>query len=271
MSFYTSLSGLQGAQTNLDVISNNIANAETNGFKSSTAAFADIVSASALTDPSLTVGLGTRVQSITQHFSLGSMQQTGNALDLAINGDGFFVTKSATSNATSYTRDGSFSVNGTGQLVDGSGDMVQVLPVSAAGIASSNTAASATVPLTNAAGAQYTGMSVSGSGVLTASYADGSTAAIGAVALASFPEDTGLKQQGAATWTATGNSGAATLGQPGTGDYGPILSGTLEGSNVDLSSQLVGLVGAQQNYQANAKAIDTDTQIMSTIINLRTS
>jgi flagellar hook protein FlgE len=270
MSFYTSLNGLQNAQTDLDVISNNIANANTNGFKGSTASFADIISASLTSDPHLTVGLGSRVQSITQQFSLGSMQQTGNALDLAVNGDGFFVTKSPTSAAIGYTRVGSFTLNGTGQLVDTSGQLVQTFPVDASGnVTSTGTAVTGSVPLVNAAGATYAGIAVSGGGVLTASYSDGSTAKIGAIALANFPEDAGLKQMGSATWTATGNSGAAVLGQAGTGDYGALLSGTLEGSNVDLSSQLVGLVGAQQNFQANAKAIDTDTQIMSTIINMR--
>jgi flagellar hook protein FlgE len=269
MSYYTSLDGLQNAQTDLGVISNNIANANTDGFKASTISFADIISNSALTDPSLTVGLGSRVQAITQHFSLGSMQQTGDALDLAINGDGFFITRSPTSNVTGYTRAGAFTVNGAGFVVDSSGDRVQTFPVDASGIATSATAADGQVPLTNAAGSQFTGVSVSGSGVITASYADGSTAAVGGIALASFPSQTGLKQMGNATWTATGNSGGAILGQPATGDYGALLSGTLEGSNVDLSSQLVGLVGAQQNFQANAKAIDTNTQITQTIINLR--
>ncbi len=270
MSFYTSLNGLKNAQVGIDVISNNIANANTDGFKSSTTSFADIISNSVTTDPALTVGLGSRVQAITQHFSLGSMQQTGNALDLAINGDGFFVTQSATSNAVGYTRAGSFSVNGAGKLVDSSGDFVQTFPVDSSGtITSTSSAAPGVVPLTNAAGSNYTGISASASGLLTASYADGSTTAIGAVALANFPQASGLKQMGNATWTATGNSGTATLGQAGTGSYGSLLSGTLEGSNVDLSSQLVGLVSAQQIYQANAKAIDTDTQIMSTIINMR--
>lgn len=269
MSYYTSLDGLQNAQTDLGVIANNIANANTNGFKASTIAFADIISNSALTDPALTVGLGSRVQAITQHFSLGSMQQTGNALDVAINGDGFFVTRSPTSNVTGYTRSGAFTVNGAGFVVDTSGDRVQTFPVDAGGTATSTTTADGQVPLTNAAGSQYTGISVSGSGVMTASYADGSTAAIGAIALASFPSQTGLKQQGNATWTATGNSGAAILGQPATGDYGALLSGTLEGSNVDLATQLVSLVGAQQNFQANSKAIDTNTQMVTTIINMR--
>ena len=270
MTFYTSLSGLHGAQTDLDVIANNIANANSNGFKASTASFADVVSASALTDPRLTIGIGERVQAVTQQFSLGSLQETNNALDLTINGDGFFVTKTA-ANATTYTRDGGFSLNGSGALVNDAGDQVQVFPVDASGTpTSTTTTSSATVPLTNAAGAAYTGTTVSASGLVTAAYADGSTSAIGVVALANFPSDTGLKQLGDATWIATGASGTAVLGQAGSGDFGPVLSGTLEGSNVDLSEQLVGLVGAQQDYQANAKAIDTDTQVMQTIINLRT-
>jgi flagellar hook protein FlgE len=270
MSFYTSLNGLQNSQTELDVISNNIANANTNGFKKSTTSFADIVSNSILIDPTLTVGIGARVQAITQQYSLGPMQQTGNALDLAVNGDGFFVTRSPTSTAVGYTRAGSFTVDGTGFVRTNTGSRLQSFAVNAAGTATSTTPQDTQVPLTNAAGSDYTGMSVSGSGVLTASYADGTTTPIGAVALANFASDQGLKQLGNATWTATGLSGAAILGQPGTGDYGALLSGTLEGSNVDLSSELVGLVSAQRNFQANAKAIDTNTQISQTIINLHT-
>lgn len=269
MSYYTSLDGLENAQTDLGVIANNIANANTNGFKSSTISFADIMSNSALTDPSLTVGLGSRVQAISQNFSLGSMQQTGNSMDLAINGDGFFVTKSPTSGVTGYTRAGSFTVNSAGFIADSFGNHVQTVPVNSAGVATSTTTTDGTVPLTNSAGSQYTGMSVSGSGVLTASYADGSTAIVGGIALASFSSNNGLKQMGNATWTATGKSGSATIGQPSTGAYGGLLTGTVEGANVDLSTQLVALVGAQQNFQANAKAIDTNTQITQTIISLR--
>jgi len=274
MSFYTSLDGLKNAQTDLDVIAHNIANADTAGFKKSTASFADIVSASVLTDPALTVGIGARVSAIKQQFSLGPMQQTGNALDLAVNGDGFFTTKSPTSGLTSYTRAGSFAVDGSGFIRNDSGARMQVFPVNAAGVITSTTAPiDAQAPLVNAATppADFTGLSVGSDGKLTAAYGDGSLTVIGYVALSSFSSDQGLKQLGSASWSATGISGPATLGQPGSGAYGPLLSGAIERSNVDVAEELVGLIGAQRSFQANAKAIDTATQVTQTIINLRTS
>jgi flagellar hook protein FlgE len=93
---------------------------------------------------------------------------------------------------------------------------------------------------------------------------------IGKVALASFVAPNGLKQVGSSNWVTTGISGAASFGQPGNGQYGELLSGALERSNVDIAEELVGLITAQRNFQANAKAIDTATQISQTIINLRT-
>ena len=93
---------------------------------------------------------------------------------------------------------------------------------------------------------------------------------IGSVALASFISPTGLKQVGSSNWESTGISGAAKYGSPGSGQYGSLLSGALERSNVDIAEELVGLITAQRNFQANAKAIDTATQISQTVINLRT-
>ena len=92
---------------------------------------------------------------------------------------------------------------------------------------------------------------------------------IGAVALASFISPNGLKKVGSANWESTGLSGAASYGSPGSGAYGSLLSGALERSNVDIAEELVGLITAQRNFQANAKAIDTATQISQTVINLR--
>ena len=114
MSFYTSLSGLKNAQTDLGVISHNIANAETNGFKKSSTRFADIIANSNQTDPRMAIGSGSTVESITQNFSLGPVEQTGSALDAAITGDGFFTMRSADSGRTVYTRNGSFDVDDAG-------------------------------------------------------------------------------------------------------------------------------------------------------------
>ncbi|MBC2665619.1 flagellar hook-basal body complex protein [Novosphingobium flavum] len=270
MSFYTSLTGLKNAQTDLSVISHNIANSETNGFKKSTVEFADIVAGSAYSNPKMIQGIGATVEAIKQNFALGPIDQTGSALDVAINGDGFFATVNAATGQTYYTRNGSFTMDGAGYVHDGSDNRLQVFPVDATGAVTSTTPIDAQVPATNAAGAEFAGVTVSGNGDVTASYADGSNTIIGKIALASFVAPSGLKQVGSSNWVSTGISGAATLGQPGNGQYGELLSGALERSNVDIAEELVALISAQRDFQANAKAIDTATQISQTIINLRT-
>ena len=271
MSFYTSITGLKNAQTDLNVISHNLANSETTGFKKSDTSFADIVASSILTDPSLTQGIGARVQSITQQFTLGPIEQTGSALDIAINGEGFFTVKAPTSGQTEFTRAGAFSVDGSGFLKNTSGNRLQVFPVDATGtITSTTTTIDAVVPATNAAGADYAGATINDDGKVTASYTDGTNTVVGYVALANFIAPQGLRQMGSSTWTATGISGAPTYGQPGTAAYGGLLAGSLERSNVDVAEELVGLITAQRAFQANAKAIDTSSQISQTIINLRT-
>ncbi|MEP7222796.1 MAG: flagellar hook-basal body complex protein [Novosphingobium sp.] len=270
MSFYTSLNGLKNAQTELGVISHNIANAETNGFKKSRTEFADIVAGSAFTNPRMTKGVGAAVEKIDQNFALGPIEQTGSALDLAINGDGFFTTKNAVTGQALFTRNGSFSIDSAGFVNDGSNNRLQAFPTSATGVVTSTTPIDVQVPTVNAAGAQFAGLTVGNDGNVTASFADGTNTVLGKVALASFVAPNGLKQEGSSNWTATGISGAPTYGQPASGQYGALLSGALERSNVDIAEELVGLITAQRDFQANAKAIDTANQISQTIINLRT-
>jgi flagellar hook protein FlgE len=269
MSFYTALSGLKNAQTELGVISHNIANSQTNGFKKSTVQFADIVAGSAYSNPKMIQGIGATVEATQQNFALGPIEQTGSALDVAINGDGFFTTVNAATNQTYYTRNGSFTQDGGGYIVDSSGNRLQVFPVDSTGAVTSTTPASAQIPATNAAGAEFAGVTVATDGTVTASYADGTNTPIGKIALASFVAPNGLKQVGSSNWTATGVSGAPSYGEAGDGQYGEVLSGMVERSNVDIAEELVGLISAQRDFQANAKAIDTFTQISQTIIQLR--
>ncbi|HZV09730.1 MAG TPA: flagellar hook basal-body protein, partial [Novosphingobium sp.] len=254
MSFYTSLSGIATMQTDLDVISNNLANAQTAGFKSSTATFADLVATSILTDPALTTGLGARTEKIQQNFGLGSITQTGNTTDIAINGSGFFLTKDPTSGNPVLTRAGSFSVDNTGYLIDGSGARLQMFTANAAGTApaSTTTTSDIQIPTQNASGSAYSGLTVSNTGVLTASYSDGTTSVVGILALANVTSTSGLKQMGAASWETTGLSGTTTYGQASSGQFGSLLSGSLEGSNVNITTELVNLIAAQQDYQANS-------------------
>jgi flagellar hook protein FlgE len=269
MSYYTSLSGLRNAQTELNVISNNLANAETAGFKKSNVNFADIVGGSTYTNSKTQVGLGSVTQSIDQDFSNGGQNSTGSALDLMVNGNGFFTVQNPSTGQMLYTRNGNFHTDGTGNIIDVDGNNVQVLAYDATNNTYATTPSNATLPTTNAAGAAYTGVQVKADGSIFASYTDGSTTDIGKVALANFVSPTGLQQMGSQRWEVTGLSGPATYSVPDTGATGSILSGTLETSNVDTATEMVGLITAQRYFQANAKAIDTNTQISDAVINLR--
>ena len=145
MSFYTSLTGLNGAQADISTISNNVANVGTTGFKRSRAEFGDIFATSPLQNAASAVGSGTILKSIKQQFTQGNIQSSLNALDLAISGQGFFALKpSLTSSQTVYTRNGSFSVNNDRYVVDDKGQYLQVFPVNDDGSVTSTGAASAT-------------------------------------------------------------------------------------------------------------------------------
>ena len=104
---------------------------------------------------------------------------------------------------------------------------------------------------------------------VVATYTDGSNTNLGRVAMASFTSPEGLKQLGGSAWSPTGQSGVATFGVPGEGKYAGLMAGSLERSNIDITEELVGLITAQRNFQANAKAIDTSSQVTQSIINLR--
>ncbi len=187
MSFYTSLSGLKNAQTQLNVIAHNLANAETNGFKKSRVDFADIVAGSAYSNPKLIVGIGSTVQAINQNFAIGPLEQTGSALDLAISGDGFFTMKNGATGETVYTRNGAFSIDESGYVNDGNNNRLQLFAIPAAPATidpSTDTPIDALIPPDNGATppAAFAGLSVAEDGTVIASYADGSNSTIGRLA-----------------------------------------------------------------------------------------
>ena len=428
MSFYTSLSGLKGAQTDLSTVSNNIANVGSYGFKKSRAQFGDIIASSRTT-----AGQGTRLKTIEQQFSQGGFETSSKELDLAIAGNGFFVTRdSLTGGTTTFTRNGAFSIDADRYLTDTNGGYVQVLPVdqegtvTAAGLtaarnlqlpltsgtpratsnvelsigfpqnadvatrrpqyastphvfdrldpnsynhstqtvvydsegeaipatlyfvrtasttsgdptnewqtylfvgneqASADPASATPTPLTltfDAAGTltaptgpttfgevfptgaaaplnltfdfgtttnQSTGtftlasleqdgfatgklddVAISEEGLVTATFSNGTTQALGKLAIANFSNPSGLKQRGDARWSVTGDSGDAVIGSAGEDGFGRIQSGALERANVDITEELVSLISAQRNFQANAKAIETANAMTSAIFNLR--
>lgn len=269
MSFSTSLSGMRNAETDLRVIANNIANAETVGFKKSNAQFADLVAAGSSTDPRRTPGIGATIQDITQDFSLGALEQTGRGLDLAINGDGFFASVNPNNGAETYSRNGNLRIDANGSLLDSNNNFVQSLAVDANGDATTTTPATIAIPTVNAGGSPLASVSIEGTGIVTAVYADGSAEPVFQIALASFAAATGLRPIGLTQYEATGESGVAVFGEPASGNLGELFSGALERSNVDLAGELVALLGAQRNFQANARALDTATAIAQTVLNLQ--
>ncbi|RIV85776.1 flagellar hook-basal body protein [Aurantiacibacter zhengii] len=269
-SFYTSLNGLKNSQTDLGTIAHNIANAETTGFKKSSVEFADLVANGSAANPRLSQGLGATVAGVNQNFGLGAIEQTGRSLDVAVDGDGFFATRNPDSGQVLFTRNGSFQIDGTGTLTDFSGKALQVFEVDATGnVVNPGATVDAVVPTTNAAGADLASITIQGNGTIYAAYTDGVSEPVARMALANFAAPTGLKAVGSTNWEATGFSGAPAFEAPATGRTGQLLSGMLEKSNVDLAEEMVGLITAQRNFQANAKAIDTATQFSQTIINLR--
>lgn len=428
MSFYTSLSGLQAAQTDMSTISHNLANVSTNGFKKSRTEFADVIASSVSLNPNQMIGSGTVVKAIRQQFGQGGMQQSASSLDIAVAGDGFFAVKPSLDAAgVNFTRNGSFLVDSNRYVTDSQGGYLQVYPVDGSGAvvatglgstvnlrlpqtsgvpeATENVALSLNLsayssvpseasrfgpdtpyafdrfdpgtynnstqttiydasgnPLTmtsyfvrettdapstwsvytfvgdkqlgtdaanpqpvtltfDASGAltnptaptqfapftvgsstteqsialdfgsattqlgapfsvdsrsqdgkavgQLDGVTVGEDGIVRASFSNGDSLALGKVALANFSNPSGLRQLGNSTWAATGLSGEPRLGEPGVNGFGGLMAGAIERSNVDITEELVGLIAAQRNFQANAKALDTASQISQTIFNIR--
>ncbi|MFB0873112.1 MULTISPECIES: flagellar hook-basal body complex protein [unclassified Sphingobium] len=279
MSFYISLSGLKGAQTDLATISNNVANVNSTAFKKSKAMFGDIFAAAPMQSTNQIAGQGVRVQGVAQQFTQGTIETTDKTLDLAITGEGFFTVKNE-DGTVSYTRNGAFAVNDDRYVVDTTGSRIQVFTVDPDTGASTAPANATPADLTDLqipttykgldTGAQLTSVGVSKEGMISAVYADGSTVYLGQAAMAAFNSQEGLRQEGDAHWSATVASGNPILGTGNQGLFGAVNSGTLERSNVDITDELVALIAAQRNFQANSKAIEAANTLTTTIVNLRT-
>ncbi|WP_368345714.1 flagellar hook protein FlgE [Pelagovum sp. HNIBRBA483] len=425
MSMSISLGGLNAAQTDISTTSNNIANVGSTGFRKSRTEFSDEFYADPMKDTKKTVGAGVTIQRVAAQFSQGNLQTTGNLLDLAIGGQGFFAVAPAegfeTGNSeVTYTRAGAFGLNKDGRVVNGAGQALMSFPVAADGSTRSGTTESlqpvdvpqvmgqpratetveldlrlpsdsamlnqqdavpptnpfdaadpttwatrTPVPLTDENGAPVEGeayfiktvepsagstttvydmrilvdgvevpanggfgtatlsfdelgqfipgsgplnfqdnstnlnfdvsgsvmrddtfqvlrsehdgqvpaglnsLQVDSSGTIWAAYGGDDPIALGRVAVANFTNPQGLRPLGGATYGYANDAGETNLGVAGMGGMGLIRSGSLERSNVDLTEELVNLITAQRNYQANAKALETSASLMQTVMNIR--
>lgn len=274
MSFYTSLSGLKAAQSDLSVISNNIANVGSTGFKKSRAEFGDLFSSAPTQTTKMVAGQGTHLNGMKQQFSQGTLEGTDKTLDLGISGEGFFIVEGAAPRRDiSYTRNGAFAVDVNNNVVDTTGSKLKLLPIDASGNVTSTAFADMTdfvlptsSPTNPAAG--LSNISIGIDGLVTATFADGSAQQLGKVAMASFTATEGLRPIGDAHWQSTGDSGAPNVGGAGTRTIGSVRSGSLERANVDVTEELVALISAQRNFQANAKAIETAGNMTQAIFNI---
>ncbi len=253
---YTALAGLNTFNTALTVVSDNIANANTTGFKSNTVDFGDLVSGLIATPNaanSVAEGAGSTVLGVETDFSTGSEIQTGTWSDLMLQGGGFFsVQNPAASSPIEYTRDGSFEVNSSGVLTDMNGN--DVLDVKGK-----------TITITPGT---YTSVAVDQSGDVNGTTSAGVTTTIDTIGITTFSNPNGLIRVGENDYSAGANAGTVTLAAAGTGQAGTITSGALEGSNVDLTAQMVNLIDYQADYQANSKSISTDSTDLQTVVNL---
>jgi len=277
MSMRVSVTGLNASQAELSTIANNIANASTTGFKASRVQFADLFAGDA---SRATPGSGVRVASVTQMFKQGGMDVTGNNLDMAINGRGFFAT-TGSDGRFDYTRAGNFRLNAAGDIVSDQGSKVMFFArkddgtfnETAGGLVSIKGNVPLRVPRADDATKvdvyPVTRLEIDPVGVVRASYSNGSTAELGKVALANFASPTDLSQQGNNNWRPTLESGEPTFAAAAKGDRGQLEVGALEASNVDIAEQLVQMITAQRNFQANAKSITTFDAIAQAVINIR--
>ena len=251
-SLWISKTGMEAQQMQLDVISNNLANVSTNGFKRANAVFEDLMyqnlrqtgansSEQSQLPTGLQVGLGVRTVATSRSFSQGALQQSGNKLDVAVQGNGFFQV-TMPDGTTNYTRDGSFQVDSQGRLVTATG-----LPI----------ANGVTVP------SNATGITVSGDGIVTASIPGTTTPQnIGTIALASFINPAGLEPKGQNIYQETIASGQPNAGTPGTNGLGTLMQGFVETSNVNVVQELVSMIQTQRAYEMNSKAIQTSDQML---------
>ena len=257
-SLWISKTGLDAQQTQLDVISNNLANVATNGFKRSRAVFEDLLyqtlrqpgaqsSQTTMIPSGLQVGTGVRPVATARNFSQGNLQQTSNSLDVAINGQGFLQV-SMPDGTTSYTRDGSLHLDAQGQIVTSNG-----VPVSPA----------ITIP------SNATKINIGQDGIVTVNVpGQAAPTQVGQLQLATFANPAGLQANGQNLYVETASSGAPTANTPGTNGAGTLNQGYVETSNVNVVEELVNMIQTQRAYEINSRAIQVSDQMLQKLSQL---
>lgn len=255
----TASTGLSAQQRYVEIISNNLSNVNTNGFKKVRPEFQDLLYETLRPAGSIgrsgveplnevQIGSGTELVETLKNFSQGDITQTNNPLDLAINGEGFFIVRRP-DNTLAYTRDGSFNLNRNGELVNSQGNFLEpgfTIPDDAAEVI------------------------ISRDGVISI-LTEGATdeSVLGQLDIARFVNPAGLKSVGENLYMETPASGQALFEQAGVNNTGEIIQGYLESSNVDIVEEMVNMITAQRAYELNAKSVNTADEVLSTAVNLK--
>ena len=251
LALWSAKTGLDSRNTQIAIIANNLANANTNGYKSQRAAFQDLMyqnvrqvgaqsTQNTQYSTGLTLGTGVRIVATEKDYTQGSVNQTNGALDLSVNGRGFFQI-TLPDGTIAYSRDGSMSLDNQGNVVTASGYPLQ--------------------PAINIpAGTQS--VTIGTDGTVTATSATNATTKIGQIQLADFINEEGLQPTGNNLLVESAASGAPQVGTAGTNGLGTITQGALETSNVNSVTELVSMIECQRSYEMNSKAISTTDQMM---------
>jgi len=257
-SLWTASTGLNAQQVQIDIIANNLANVSTNGFKQARGIFADLLyqtlrqpgaqsSQTTQIPDGLQIGLGVTPVSTGRIFTQGSLQQTGNSLDMAIDGAGFFQVL-LPDGTTAYTRDGSFQKDNQGQIVTANGYPLQpaiTIPAQALTVTvATDGVVSITLPTTTA------------------------PVQIGTIQVATFVNNGGLQSVGENLYLETASSGTATPNTPGTNGSGVVVQNYVEASNVNVAQELVLMIQTQRAYELNAKVVSTSDQMLARLTQL---
>ena len=256
-SLWIAKTGLDAQQTRMSVISNNLSNASTTGFKQSRAQFEDLLyqnvrqtggqtSQNTQLPSGLMLGTGVRIVSTAKVFTQGNLTQTGNNLDLAVNGRGFFQVQLPDGTAA-YTRDGSFQINSEGQIVTSNGYLLQP---------------EITIP------ANTQTITIGTDGTVSAKAANESAATqVGTIQLTDFINPAGLQAIGGNLFLESTASGSPQTGEPASNGMGSVVQGSLETSNVNVVEELVDMIETQRAYEMNSKAIATTDQMLQYVNN----
>lgn len=258
-SLHVAATGMAAEEAQLDAISNNLSNANTVGFKKVRADFQDLMyqtvraagaqaTATTQSPTGLQVGTGVRMVSTTRLQGQGSIQQTNNPLDVAIQGNGFFVIQQA-DGTPAYTRDGSLHTDAQGRIVTTDGSPLEP-PIS--------------IP------ANATNVTIGADGTVSVTTQGQTTPTqVGQIQIANFVNPSGLSASGQNLFTATAASGDAQVGNAGTDGRGSVQQGSIEQSNVDVVEEMVGLISAQRAYEIDTKVVSAADQMLQSVTQLR--